>query len=69
MDNTYPATDVELKPFGVEYLEPVEVAAQNNVRGGQVDEECCVTLYTYLDSNGELQGMNYCADFDMCAFE
>lgn len=62
MENERPfesESETEPRPFGVEYLEPLEFEAQVEVRGAQ-DDICCVTISDYSE------GQFFCSEGDSC---
>ena len=50
--------EAAVRPFGIEYLEPVEIDVQAETRGGQ--EDCC---WTYVS------GGIMCSDYDICSLD
>jgi hypothetical protein len=54
--------DKDLKPFGVEFLEPLE----KTVRGGEMEgADCCKTFFSDITGDGDV-GSFSCGSADSC---
>lgn len=60
LKNAKSEQELELKPFGIEYLEPLEVV---EARGGQGN--CCPTFMSDISGGGD-EGTWECTDVDGC---